>query len=57
LLRERGTKYHIAVRADGILVACAATAANVNDTVVFARLFLAAFRHRPHLHRVRRQGI
>lgn len=40
---KRGTKYHIAVRADGIPVACAATAANVNDTVVFERLFLAAF--------------
>ena len=40
---KRGTKYQIAVRADGIPVAGAATAANVNDTVVFERLFLAAF--------------
>jgi transposase len=40
---KRGTKYHIAVRADGIPVACAATAANVNDTLVFERLFLTAF--------------
>ena len=31
---KRGTKYH---------VACLATAANVNDTLVFERLFLAAF--------------
>ncbi len=40
---KRGTKDHIVVRADGIPVACAATAANINDTVVFERLFLAAF--------------
>ncbi len=39
----RGTKYHVAVTGDGIPVACAATAANVNDTQVFERLFLAAF--------------
>src|SRR3954470_5492467 len=38
---KRGTKYHIA--GDGVPVACAATAANVNDTLVFERLFLAAF--------------
>jgi len=38
---DRGTKYHIA--GDGVPVACAATAANVNDTLVFERLFLAAF--------------
>jgi hypothetical protein len=38
-----GTKYHIATTGDGVPVACAATAANVNDTVVFERLFLAAF--------------
>ena len=41
--RKRGTKYHIAVRGDGVPVACLATAANVNDTMVFERLFLAAF--------------
>src|SRR3954451_9772292 len=35
---KRGTKYHIA--GDGVPVA---TAANVNDTLVFERLFLAAF--------------
>src|SRR4051795_5441022 len=40
---KRGTKYHIATTGDGVPVACAATAANVNDTVVFERLFLAAF--------------
>ena len=40
---KRGTKYHVAVTGDGIPVACAATAANVNDTLVFERLFLAAF--------------
>src|SRR5215208_7212767 len=40
---KRGTKYHIATLGDGVPVACAATAANVNDTLVFERLFLAAF--------------
>jgi transposase len=40
---KRGTKYHVAVAGDGVPVACAATAANVNDTLVFERLFLAAF--------------
>src|SRR5919107_6173164 len=40
---KRGTKYHIATTGDGVPVACAATAANVNDTMVFERLFLAAF--------------
>jgi transposase len=40
---KRGTKYHVAVTGDGIPVACIATAANVNDTLVFERLFLAAF--------------
>jgi len=39
---KKGTKYHIAVTGDGVPVACVATAANVNDTVVFERLFLAA---------------
>ena len=38
-----GTKYHVAVDGDGVPVACMATAANVNDTLVFERLFLAAF--------------
>src|ERR687886_1479685 len=38
-----GSKYHVAVDGDGVPVACVATAANVNDTVVFERLFLAAF--------------
>ena len=38
-----GTKYHVAVTGDGVPVACIATAANVNDTLVFERLFLAAF--------------
>ncbi len=40
---KRGTKYHVAVTGDGIPVACLATAANVNDTLVFERLCLAAF--------------
>jgi transposase len=40
---KRGTKYHIATTGDGVPVACAATAANVNDTVLFERLFLTAF--------------
>lgn len=40
---KKGTKYHVAVNGDGIPVACVATAANVNDTVLFERLFLAAF--------------
>jgi hypothetical protein len=31
------------VDGDGVPVACAATAANVNDTLAFERLFLAAF--------------
>ena len=38
-----GTKYHVATTGDGLPVACIATAANVNDTVLFERLFLAAF--------------
>jgi transposase len=40
---KRGTKYHVATMGDGVPVACATTAANVNDTLVFERLFLAAF--------------
>jgi transposase len=40
---KRGTKYHVAVDGNGVPVASAATAANVNDTLVFERLFLAAF--------------
>jgi transposase len=40
---KRGTKYHIATDGDGMPVACLATAANVNDTLLFERLFLAAF--------------
>ena len=40
---KRGTEYHVAVTGDGVPVACAATAANVNDTVLFERLFLTAF--------------
>ena len=40
---KRGTKYHIAVDGDGVPVACTVTAANVNDTLVFERLFLSAF--------------
>ena len=40
---KRGTKYHIATTGDGVPVACAVTGANVNDTVLFERLFLMAF--------------
>ena len=40
---KRGTKDNVAVDGDGVPVACVATAANVNDTLVFERLFLAAF--------------
>ena len=40
---KRGTKYHVAVNGDGVPVACATTAANINDTLVFERLFLSAF--------------
>src|SRR4051794_13122483 len=38
-----GTKYHIATAGNGVPVAYIATAANVNDTLLFERLFLAAF--------------
>ena len=40
---KKGTQYHIAVTGDGVPVACLATAAHVNDTLAFERLFLAAF--------------
>ncbi len=40
---KRGTKYHIAFAGDGVPVACAASATNVNDTLLFERLFLTAF--------------
>jgi transposase len=40
---KRGTKYHLAVTGDGVPVACVATAANVNDTLLFERLSLSAF--------------
>ena len=39
---KKGTKYHVAVNGDGLPVACAATAANVNDTLMFERLFRLA---------------
>ncbi len=38
-----GTKYHVAVNGCSLPVACAAAAANVNDTIMFERLFRAAF--------------
>ena len=41
--QARGTKYNVAVDGDGVPVACVAPAANVNDTLVFERLFLAAY--------------
>jgi transposase InsO family protein len=40
---DKPSAVHIAVTADGVPVACAATAANVHDTLMFERLFLAAF--------------
>ena len=40
---KRGSKYHVATTGDGVPVACAVTGANVPDTVLFERLFLAAF--------------
>lgn len=40
---KQGTKYHVAVDGDGVPVGCMTTAANVNDTLVFERLFLTAF--------------
>jgi transposase len=40
---KRGSKSPVAVTGEGVPVACAATAANVNDTVLFERLFLGAF--------------
>lgn len=40
---KAGSKYHLAVTGDGVPVACATSAANVNDTVLFERLFLAGF--------------
>jgi hypothetical protein len=39
---KMGSKYHIATAGDGTPVACLATAANVPDTLVFERPFLAA---------------
>ena len=40
---KKGTKYHISTDGDGVPVACIAIATNVNDTLAFERLFLAAF--------------
>ena len=40
---KKGAKYHVAVNGDGLPVACAATAANVNETPLFERLFRTAF--------------
>jgi hypothetical protein len=39
---KQGSKYHIVTDGDGVPVACALTAANVNDTLPFGRLLLAA---------------
>jgi hypothetical protein len=38
-----GSKYHIMIAGDGTPAVCLATAANVPDTRLFKRLFLAAF--------------
>lgn len=40
---KRGSTYHLAVTGEGTPIACAVTAANLNDTVLFERLFLMAF--------------
>ena len=40
---KRGTRYRIATDGEGVPIACLATAANVNDTLVCERSFLAAF--------------
>src|SRR5919205_1509229 len=39
---KMGSKSHIAITGDGVPVACRVTAANVPDTLLFERLFLAA---------------
>jgi transposase len=39
---KMGSKYHIAINGDGVPVACRVPAANVPDTLLFERLFLAA---------------
>src|SRR3982750_126444 len=39
---KMGSKYHIAINGDGVPVACRVSAANVPDTLLFERLFLAA---------------
>lgn len=39
---KKDTKYHLAVTKDGLPLACAATGANINDTVLFGRLFRMA---------------
>jgi len=49
---KRGTTDKVAVDGDGVPVACVATAANVNDTLVFERLFLAAFAVMARIRRV-----
>jgi hypothetical protein len=40
---KQGTKYHIATDGDGVPLAGIAAAANLNNTLAFERLFLAAF--------------
>jgi transposase len=40
---KKGTKYHLAILGNGTPVACVARAANVNDTMLFERLFGGAF--------------
>ena len=49
-------KPSVAVTSDGVPVACAATAANVNDTVLFERLFLTALENKRLALRYDRQG-
>ena len=55
---KRGTKYHIATTGDGVPVACAATAANVNDTLAVRAAVPDGLRRRgPDRDRVRGQGL
>ena len=41
---KRGTEYHIATTGDGVPVACAVTAANINDTLLFLTAFAVVAR-------------
>ena len=49
---KNGTKYYGATTGDGVPVACVATAANVNDTLLVERLFMSAFAVLPRIRTV-----